>query len=812
MKKIIYILIASAAMFSMAVSCAKEEQLIEDTAEQTVDVTTPAVPATISVSIPEEGLTKVGLEQDSDPDGVVKLTWDDSDFITVKNASDESKSVDFTYLSGAGSATATFSAPDISALDGASRYNVYLSSNLPADYSNQTQASDGSTAHLGYSAKLAGVNTYDGATFSQTWATANGSGTLTSSSVLRIRAQLPTADIADAVQAVIIKADKDIFNGKDSIRVEMTPGVAGDSKIVTVYATLPPGDVSEATTTKLLFQFQKSANGNDRLTAYRELATLSLNSGSVNAFKINCPNIASYANPSTTNIGQSTNPYLIGDQNQLQWLSTNMTTGTTYFTLVDDINMNGGTFTSFNNADPYDKAVVLDGNDKTVSNLTTSLFADLNGTVSDLTLYNAVVSSAESVGILANTCNTAASTVTGVTINGTSTLTCTATAERVYVGGLVGEVSTASSFNDCHITDLKVTSPTSDYTYSGAAFGYVHNVSVSIGATSKCTLESCTLTAGNWAAGFISYLNGGTVSNNEVECTVNGGSTISAFVARIEAGSLTNNTVTGSVSGKQTIGGLVGNLSGGTLSGNTTSVTITATNYYCGGIVGMMRGGSVENCHASGKVTANNVKYVHSGGLIGRIEGSITVSVAKCSASGDVEAKGAYAGGLVGIIAAGPTVTIEKCYATGNVTTASGTYNKWVGGLIGMIDGSSTSVSVSVNDCYSTGTVTGSSLCGGFVGYIKSATLGVTRGYTSSSISATTSGPLLGQSAGTTTCTSFVAWSSAEALVGSGTAVADTGNYLGTEDTILEQAQAFTDPNDWDFTTVWNEVNPPTLR
>ena len=148
---------------------------------------------------------------------------------------------------------------DVSALDGATSYNIYLTSNLPGGYNSQTQASNGSTAHLGYAASLKGVNKYDGASFSSAWAGAveNGSGTFESSSVLRIRAQMPTAAIADAVQKVIVKASEEIFGGEKELTVSITtPGVEGDGKVITVYATLPAGDVVIPANTELLFQFQ----------------------------------------------------------------------------------------------------------------------------------------------------------------------------------------------------------------------------------------------------------------------------------------------------------------------------------------------------------------------------------------------------------------------------------------------------------------------------------------------------------------------------------------------------------------------------
>ena len=231
------LMLAGVSLAGLFAACNGVEPIVDD-------VTVPGEPVTITVSIPEGGLTKVSLTQDpDDPDGAIKTAWESTDIITVKNASVESKSVDFTLKSGEGTKTAVFTAADASALNGASRYNIYLRSNAPADYYNQTQDSDCSTAHLGYVATLLGVKKYGNPTFSSEWALENGGGSFTSSSVLRVRAQLPSADFADNVRKLTIKASSAIFDGSDELSVSIAnPGVEGDGKILTVYATLPAGD------------------------------------------------------------------------------------------------------------------------------------------------------------------------------------------------------------------------------------------------------------------------------------------------------------------------------------------------------------------------------------------------------------------------------------------------------------------------------------------------------------------------------------------------------------------------------------------
>ena len=175
------LLIAALSLTGIFTACSLKEEM-KVSAEG-------GTPVSITVSVPDEGL-KVSMTQSSNL-GSVKLAWESTDVITVKNADDEEKEVVFTCTSGAGSKTATFTAQDgIAALAGASRYNILLTSRLSGSFTSQTQASNGSTSHLGYAAVLSNVNTYDGATFSQSWATSHGSGSFATSSVLRLSFQM----------------------------------------------------------------------------------------------------------------------------------------------------------------------------------------------------------------------------------------------------------------------------------------------------------------------------------------------------------------------------------------------------------------------------------------------------------------------------------------------------------------------------------------------------------------------------------------------------------------------------------------------
>ena len=267
-----------------------------------------------------------------------------------------------------------------------------------------------------------------------------------------------------------------------------------------------------------------------------------------------------------------------------------------------------------------------------------------------------------------------------------------------------------------------------------------------------------------------------------------------------------------SVSGSQGIGGLIGRITATSsceVTNCSADVAVTGSSYYLGGLIGYMTVGTIEGCHASGDVTCNlSGTYAHCGGLIGTIVGG---TVNKCYATGDVKetvsGKGACVGGLIGDFA-GPA-TVSKSYATGNV---SNSYTR-VGGLVGAVG----KYTISISDCYSSGSVTANNDSGGFIGYLENdagANLTITNGYSTSSLSVSGSrkGILCGntQTNGSITCTGFVNLSSTSLYSGTVNPISghESENYSGTEGTILSHAQTF----GWNFSTIWNEVNPPTLK
>lgn len=122
---------------------------------------------------------------------------------------------------------------------------------------------------------------------------------------------------------------------------------------------------------------------------------------------------------------------------------------------------------------------------------------------------------------------------------------------------------------------------------------------------------------------------------------------------------------------------------------------VLTSNILAGVLIGYQYGGTVSNCSATGNATGYG-NYV--GGLIG---GTDYTTVSNCSATGNAIGLN-YVGGLMGNINAG---SLSNCSATGNATGSSD-----VGGLAGICYST-------ISNCSATGTATGSgNYVGGLVG------------------------------------------------------------------------------------------------
>ena len=798
MKKSITLLLGLFALAATTLSCQKNEAI--NGANQ---MDSEGKKVTITACIPE-GMTKVSFTPSGD---ILELNWDqDNDKLTINGEEFRITAID--------GKKATFTGNEPSG----DSYTIVLNQIGTASLNTQEQSEDGNADHVKYSVALSDVDSYQDIEFSETWA-GNHHGSIELSSALRILAQLPSG-VAQKVTGVNIKAldakgePANVFAGGNSIAVNLKEAPASGDK-VNIYATLPAGTVSIPVGTQFFVKFVTPGAAQDYYTRYHEFTSASsFDPGKVNTLTLQCKNTASYAGKDDD--GTEQKPYLIADKYQL--LAISLSTTKQYYKLVDDIDMTGVTWTSLN-ADGTN-VIDLDGNSKKISNMRSPLFADLNGNVHDLTLYNSVVSSAETVGILANTCNTAASTVSRVTVTGdesprVSSLTNTATSERKYGGGLVGEVSTLSTFDYCHVINTTIQETTSDCTYTGGAFGYIHHDSSNTGKFRYNTVETCVIKSSSYVGGLVGNFSRGNVHHNKVgydsdgnkkKCTITGinddstGDYKGGLIGYHRYGYVQSNEVYSDVKGANYVGGLIGYAWQG-MENNSTAGDVTSSGQYTGGLVGYSKAGTITGCSSSSAVSTSYTTsaYAWAGGLVGRADGG---TISNCSATGNINSSNNKAG-LAGLIAhiAG-NVTIESCYATGNVAKGDGNYTIR-GGLIGQV----ASGTVSISNSYATGEIEAQRWSGGLIGDVATDNLTVTNCYTSSVLTISTpnqAGVFIGKANNKTISYSgIIAWNTSELanfIYLANVTAAPDGNYFGKEGTISSHAKDLGWKEEvWDF-------------
>lgn len=694
-------------VIAFTVSCAKEKGLdiVENKSEG--EIVAPAGErVTISAALPEDLLTKVSFVPTilSDKPTGMALTWATGDQIRVYNHADHSQYEDFTLdPSCDGQKKGIFNGTAISA----SSYDIEVI-NTALTVGTQVQAADGDTGHLKYYASVEDVPSYDSITFTDL------------SSVLALTAKMPSPEVAASITSVDVTASENIFGTGNTLTLTLTtPGSADD--ILHLFANLPMGTTAIPASTTLIIHFNSNQAAHSVYTRYVELAEGNFAAGKLNTININASQSGTHAGPTSCDGTTAANAYLIGDKYQMLAVASELAAGETrYFKMIDDVDMDGLSWTALNPT-PFTKVINFDGNNKKISNLNASLFDDLNGTVVNLTIEDATVSGGSAItGILAKTIQTAASTVTNVDVVGTVTSpsyssSVTATA---YTGGLIGQIDADNtSITDCDVIKTNVSG-----TLAGGVIGF---------ANALVTMSGCTYSGGTVSAtarycggmlgstgNFNSTITDCHVANATVTSTVD---RVGGFVGQVQtkvtisACSVTGGSV---YAGTINVGGFAGTQYGavsdsyvdGTTvtSGNTTSTTTVAL----GGFAGYHQG-TLTKCHANVNI---NQSGAFLGGLVGQM---VSGSVSKCYAIGNVTGDYRQVGGLIGGLTTDKSFTISDSYATGNIEA-----NSYVGGLIGEIQNNITNVSVT--NCYASGNVnTTSFAAGGLIGMISKASVSV---------------------------------------------------------------------------------------
>ena len=715
MKKILNFALVLLAGLSVVLSCSKQENDINNPGvEQGKENVQPAsVPVTITATL-SDALTKVDYTVTYDTDfkpTAVNRIWNENDLLRVKNAADESQSTDLAMKSGKGTKTAVFEGT----LDfTASSYNVEVVNDDISDYTTQTQAEDGDTAHLQYVAAATGVTDLSSVTLTET------------SRVLGIIAKMP-----DGVAATITSLEMEcigdgVFGGVDKKKLTInisTPGDADNDNVLKIYVNVPAGWTIPAGK-EFFLRFNSSNAAHTVYTRYYKASKADgFDAKKFTSIKLNCSQTDKHAGLATSDGSAADKAYLIADKYQFANLGDLMADGETkYFKVIDDIDMNGMAMGHLlNNGSGYAQLVDFDGNNKTISNLGGTMFYVFKGSIKNLTLNSPAVSTGSQKGAFAQYIQGTNNYITNVDINNVSTFE----ASNGNCGGLVGRINggtdgqTTATIKDCDLVNVVVNSS------DASAGGLIGSVEAKV-IVDKCTCTgSIVNNTKNYAAGLIGKTSAEvSISNCSVEGEASAVQYTAGLVGYFTSGSISNTHVSVTVnSAGHYAGGLIAYMAEGAIEKTyaTGNVTSSAKCYRVGGLVGYAIKGSISECYATGTLTGTSTQYF--GGLVGTVipgdAQTFTISNS-CYTTGKVAPSGNYAGGLVGDKEGVGSLTISNCYVSGDVHSSGP--QRFGGILAGHLKGTTT-----IENCYFAGTLQTNACLGGIVGWIESDGVSVTR-------------------------------------------------------------------------------------
>jgi filamentous hemagglutinin family protein len=383
-------------------------------------------------------------------------------------------------------------------------------------------------------------------------------------------------------------------------------------------------------------------------------------------------------------------------------------TGTVTFGSTDQINFSGSTGTVSIFYNPTDNPA---GSGINATSYTAQMnyapYVLTNGLVANqLTAYMLV----DTVYDLQNVQNYPTGTYAlGSNIDASETASWNGGAGFVPIGNSTTNFTGTFNGNGNTISNLTINLPSSNYVglfgYVGSG-GVIENVGVVGGAVT-----------GQFSVGALVGWNSGTVTNAYATAAVTGtgGATITGDLGGLigdNSGAVTQSYATGGVTaidgGQLDAGGLVGD-NYGMITTSYATGPVSGGHFNIGGLVGGNHG-MVSESYASGAVSGDSNSI--AGGLVGYNFSGQTIS--ESYATGAVTG-GQAVGGLVGLNDGG---SLSLSYATGGVTwfgSISGGYG--AGGLVGESTGGS------ISETYATGAVTNIGNAGGLIGYLSGGTV-----------------------------------------------------------------------------------------
>ena len=712
----IRVLIVAALAAAMLWSCQELPPVNEpdDNSEETVEepglpgIDDSSAPGLISAEIPSLVQSKVSLSA-SDAPGLA-LAWETGDLLRIIGSSSEVFSI---VEEGMTPSKAGFTGNPVKG----DSFTVLYPGTYETEaawgsrsYTGQKQKGNGSTDHLFWEARLAGLGSYsslvfDGAGFSQ-----NG--------VVKFSFSLP--ERFDGLDNISLTAPETVFPTTNAAYGPKAATLSlaledlsfeGDSRAVTAYLMVSATPVVLAGGSEYTVTLTGPGGQEESVTKTAPADGLQIGDGVVTVITLDAGDL--HEPLFWGGSGTSGDPYQIKTATHLQNMNNKISevagANTLYFKLVDDIDLNGVSLDYSNGASANKYPIDFDGDGHTISNYnktnkTASLFGKLNGAVYNVKFKDATVTPAatSSGGLLAFRAGDADSPVSihDITVDGlTLTWENTTSSNTTVVGGLVGYLTNGQVYN-VTVTNLSI-----------AATG--NNVGGIVGKTETAasTISSCTVSGSvsglRYVGGILglSDVAGTTVSGCTSSGTVTGNSSGAADTGGIVGRA--NNTLSvesctssADVTAYSQLGGIIGSANGTVSkcasSGKITTLAAAASgnaSAYTGGIAGFNNGSlEVSECCFTGKITGT-VNSIHVGGIVGCQYGSNALTLRNCYSSGSITTTRAYTGGLLGQVQNGK-ITVSNCYSSMAMTAGQGSVNG-LGGLIGGSNGTTAEWNVS---------------------------------------------------------------------------------------------------------------------
>lgn len=695
MKKIFSISVAAVAILTLFVACSKDVPTTPGNNPEEVSPTGDAVTIKATLS---DVLTRVDFTPTitGGKTTAMALAWAEGDKIRVFNHADRDKYDDFTLAAESIGAKEGVFTGTPEHLAGAVSYDVEVINVIGGAevtdgiieggydfYDQQTQPADGDPGDLKYFAKAKELTDYTDIQFTEI------------SGVLAVAAKLPEG-VAGTIKSVDLIASEVLFPGGKELTITLTePGDVGDDDILNLFATLDTEGVENFQDVNLIVRFHAPESDHKVYTRFVVLNWPKMSPNNLNTLNINASKSDKHAGKATDD-GSEDNPYLIGDGYQLAAVDgLALSKSTTFFKLVDDVDMNGITHNCINaDENDYSKAVDFNGDDKTIRNLSKSLFSVLKGSVHNLILEHSTITTA---GILAEKIQGAGNEVRNVTVlNGT-----VSASNSQNVGGMIGLIDgsgTEATITDCKVTGTEVTAKS----VGGGVIGF---------ADAKVTVSGCQFQSGNvtvngrYVGGFVGST--GNYESTFTDCQVKATTIYANHTADVRGGGFV-----GQLQDKVMISGCAVGEDGAKVTVNTKEPTGSNV-INVGGFVGVCYGKITKNgdvrSQAFVKITSTNTlgTPLKLGGFVGFHAGNIEYSDAVVDMTG---LKGQHIGGFAGYVIKNNATRlgrIDNCFMDGKVTG-----NNYTGGFAGYVDSGSPAISNSS----AVGMVTAQSGCGGFVG------------------------------------------------------------------------------------------------